>query len=124
MNEKRYYKQHQDLVKKYDKISYRTVLKSFNKQFNRIAKDYLINPNSPLELLIKEDEVTEMLLQIYFGIGVEMAAMVNKSFIQKKSFNLKLETKANPPINVSTPENPALNTNYWKNEFIRFSHSK
>lgn len=124
MNEKRYYKQYQDLLKKHDKVSYRAVLNSFKSQFNRIANDYLISPNTPLELLVKEDDTLQLLLQIYFGIGVEMASNIYKSLgKQRKSFNLILETKASP-LNVSTPENPQVNTNYWKQEFIRFSQSK
>jgi len=123
MNDKQYYRLYNNLQKKHERLSYRIVLKGLRKQFTYASKEYLNQPNTPIELLVRESDTLEFITEIYLNVGLEFATLVDKSLSKYKSFTQNLETKAAKPKEYKPSNNPN-SVNIWRDEFIRLTHTK
>jgi len=124
MNDKQYYRAYLLLQKKHEKLSYRIVLKGLKRQFEYASDEYLAQPNTPINLLVRESDTLNFINAIYQSIGVEMALLVDRSLDKYKSFKPEYQTKAarKPKEYIPTNQNPKINI--WKDEFIRLSQTK
>jgi|GEM_PF-1009166 len=126
MNVKRYYRAYNDLIKKYERLSYQVVLKGFKGIYKRASEQYLSKPDTPIELLVSEQDTLDILVKIYDGIGISMGLLVTNSLPKQKGKSLNIQTKADKKPKkqyIPTPDDHPDHTNYWKQEFIRFTQS-
>lgn len=123
MTDNQYYRLYNSLQKKHERISYRIVRKGLKKQFEYASTEYLKQPKTPIELLVREADTREFIKEIYLGVGLEFAELVDRSLNKYKSFNLQIETKAVKPKEYKPTNNPN-NINIWRDEFIRLTQTK
>ncbi|MEJ5962805.1 phage minor head protein [Pedobacter immunditicola] len=126
MNVKRYYRAYNNLIKKYERLSYQVVLKGFKSIYSKASEQYLNKPDTPIELLVSEQDTLDILVKIYDGIGISMGLLVTNSLPKQKGKSLNIQTKADKKPKkqyIPTPDDHPDHTNFWKQEFIRFTQS-
>ena len=126
MNVKRYYRAYNELIKKHERLSYQIALKGLKGIFKAASEQYISKPDTPIELLVSEADTLDILVKIYDSIGIAAARLVQNSLPKQKHSSLKLQTKAGKPRKQyqETPDDSsATHTNYWKQEFLRFTQS-
>lgn len=124
MRESQYYRAYLQLQKKHERLSYRIVKKGLRKQFEYASETYLQQPNTPLNLLVKESDTLNFINAIYQSIGIEMALLVDRSLAKYKAFKPTYQVKAARKPKEYTPTNQDPKINIWKDEFVRLTQTK
>lgn len=126
MNLRSYYRAYSNLIKQHERLSYQIVLKALKAIYTRASEMYLDKPDTPIELLVNESDTLLFLTKIYDSIGIATGKLVLASLPKQKHSSLVIQTKADKKPKkqyVATPDNSPDHTNYWKQEFIRFTKS-